>query len=119
CRQIFGVHFVDQFGIVGAGDQGDRAMSDETILLDPTAENAPEVRPRIARRASLEGLTFGLLDINKPRGNEFLDRVETLLKERGDAVERFSKPRFSQIAPDGLKQTIQARCQVVIEALAD
>ncbi len=94
-------------------------MSDETVLLDPTAENTPEVRPRIARHASLDGLSFGLLDINKPRGNEFLDRIEALLKERGHTVERFSKPRFSQIAPDALKQTIQSRCQVVIEALAD
>ncbi len=94
-------------------------MSEEIILLDPTAEDTPETRPRLARPASLAGLTIGLLDINKPRGNEFLDRIAELLQERGHAVERFAKPRFSIVAPDALKQAIQARCQVVIEALAD
>mgnify|MGYP003334605061 CR=1 FL=1 len=94
-------------------------MNDPIVLLDPTAEEAPAIKPRRARPASLAGLTFGLLDINKPRGNEFLDRVETLLKARGHKVERFAKPKFSAVAPDALKQTVAARCQVVIEALAD
>lgn len=94
-------------------------MSEDIVLLDPTAEGKPERRPRIARPATLNGLTIGLLDINKPRGNEFLDRLQELLEERQLKVERFAKPRFSQIAPDALKQAIQARCQVVIEALAD
>ncbi len=94
-------------------------MSEILVLLDPTAEASPETRPRIARPASLAGLTVGLLDINKPRGSEFLDRLQELLEGRRLKVERFTKPRFSQIAPDALKQTIQSRCQVVIEALAD
>jgi len=94
-------------------------MSDETRLLDPTAEEAPEVRPRLERPATLAGLTIGLLDINKPRGDEFLDRVDELLSERGHRVERFCKPRFSAVAPTELKQAIQARCQALIEALAD
>ena len=45
-------------------------------VLDPTGEQAPATRTRRPRLASLDGLTIGLLDINKPRGNVFLDRVE-------------------------------------------
>lgn len=91
----------------------------EIVLLDPTSGAAPELRPRLKRPPALAGLTVGLLDINKPRGSEFLDRLQELLEAQALKVERFCKPRFSQIAPDALKQAIQARCQVVIEALAD
>lgn len=90
-----------------------------TRLLDPTAETAPLLRPRRERPTSLEGATIALLDINKPRGDEFLDRLEELLAARGLRVERFRKPRFSRIAPDELKQEIAARCAAVVEALAD
>lgn len=90
-----------------------------TRLLDPTAESAPGRQPRRARLATLEGARIALLDINKPRGNEFLDRLEELLAARGYEVARFRKPRFSAIAPVELKQEIAARCAAVIEALAD
>lgn len=89
-----------------------------TRLLDPTAETAAETRPRRARPKALEG-TIALLDINKPRGNEFLDRLAELLEARGYRIERFRKPRFSAIAPTELKQEIAGRCAAVIEALAD
>jgi hypothetical protein len=87
-------------------------------LLDPTAEMTPQMRPRRARAKTLEG-TIALLDINKPRGDEFLDRLEELLTARGYRVERFRKPRFSAIAPTELKQEIAGRCAAVVEALAD
>jgi hypothetical protein len=88
-------------------------------LLDPTAEASPQQQPRRERLKTLEGHTIGLLDINKPRGNEFLDRLAELLADRGLRVERFRKPRFSAIAPTELKQEIAARCAAVVEALAD
>jgi hypothetical protein len=61
----------------------------------------------------------GLLDISKPRGDVFLDRLEGLLRERGVQVERFKKPTFAKPAPADLRREIAARCQVVIEALAE
>lgn len=88
-------------------------------LLDPTAESTPQMRPRRERLATLQSATVALLDIDKPRGNEFLDRMEELLRARGLRVERFRKPRFSAIAPTELKQEIAGRCTAVIEALAD
>ena len=45
------------------------------VVLDPTSEARPARRERPARPRSLEGLTVGLLDISKPRGDVFLDRL--------------------------------------------
>ena len=94
-------------------------MIDDQILLDPTAERSPVQRPRRARAATLENLTIGLLDISKRRGDLFLDRLDTLLRDRGLTVRRYRKPRFSAVAPVDLKQQIQSECDVVVEALAD
>jgi len=67
----------------------------------------------------LDGLTVGLLDISKARGDVFLDRLESKLVERGVTVERYAKPTFTRVAPVDLKQLISTQCDVVIEALAD
>jgi hypothetical protein len=88
-------------------------------VLDPTSERRPGTRARIARPARLDGLTVGLLDISKPRGNVFLDRVESLLHARGLVVRRYAKPTFTKPAPIDLRQEIATHCDVIIEALAD
>jgi hypothetical protein len=88
-------------------------------VLDPTAERVPATRPQAPRPASLDGRTIALLDISKPRGNVFLDRMETLLRARGLAVERFAKPTFTKPAPIDLRHEISTKCDLVIEALAD
>jgi hypothetical protein len=90
-----------------------------TTLLDPTGERSPTTRARTARPASLDGLTVGLLDISKARGNVFLDRVASTLQARGHAVVRFAKPTFTKPAPIDLRHEITTTCDVVIEALAD
>jgi hypothetical protein len=90
-----------------------------TTILDPTGERSVAERERIARPASLSGLTVGLLDISKPRGNVFLDRVEERLVEVGAHVKRYRKPTFTKPAPVDLRHQISVECQVVIEALAD
>jgi hypothetical protein len=89
------------------------------ILLDPTSERAPLVRPRIARPRSLAGKTVGLLDIAKKRGDVFLDRIAERLESRGLGVKRYRKQRFSIVAPPALLQSIRAECEVAVEALAD
>ncbi|MCX7272606.1 MAG: hypothetical protein NTV19_05265 [Burkholderiales bacterium] len=94
-------------------------MTDPSLLLDPTAERAPAARARLARPVSLDGLTVGILDISKARGNVFLDRVDELLSARGIAVKRYRKPTFTRPAPTALAQQIAAECQLVIEGLAD
>ncbi len=89
------------------------------VLLDPTSETQPTTRARLPRLASLQGRTVGLLDIAKPRGDIFLDRLEERLREQGAQVERFRKPTFTKPAPVDLRQEIATRCDAVVEALAD
>ena len=90
-----------------------------TILLDPTSEAAPAWRERAARPASLAGLTVGLVDISKPRGDVFLDRVESRRIDLGARVRRYTKPTFAKRAPADLLQQVAFDCGAVIEALAD
>jgi hypothetical protein len=95
------------------------AMSSNRTLLDPTGERQLAVRPRLPRLASLAGTTVGLLDISKPRGDVFLNRLEERLRERGAAVLRYRKPTFTKPAPVDLRQEIAVNCGAVVEALAD
>jgi hypothetical protein len=94
-------------------------MSGPTVLLDPTAELSPVARALTARPPSLDGLTVGILDISKARGNVFLDRIDELLTERGITVRRYRKPTFTRPAPTALAQTIAGECDLVVEGLAD
>ena len=94
-------------------------MSQTRLLLDPTNERTTTQREPAERPPSLAGLTVGLLDISKPRGDVFLDRLEVLLQERGLHVERFRKPTYAKPAPTDLRREIAQRCQVIVEALAD
>lgn len=94
------------------------------VVLDPTAGGADgkakqSLRNPVPRLASLDGLVVGLVDISKPRGDLFLDRVEELLHERGAKVARFTKPTFAKPAPVDLRNEIASTCDAVIQALAD
>ncbi len=90
-----------------------------TVVLDPTSEQTPAARQRAARPESLAGLTVGLLDISKPRGNVFLDRIAERLTGLGATVSRYTKPTFTKPAPVDLRHEIATECDAVIEALAD
>ena len=94
-------------------------MNVRTVILDPTAEDIPLQRERSPRPESLAGLTVGLLNISKPRGDIFLDRLEERLDSFGVQVERYAKPTFTKPAPVDLRREIAATCDAVIEALAD
>jgi hypothetical protein len=76
-------------------------------------------RERLARPPGLQGLTVGLLDISKPRGDVFLDRLDERLTERGITVKRYMKPTVAKPAPIPLRQQIISEVDVVIEGLAD
>ena len=94
-------------------------MNVRTVILDPTAEDIPVQRERSPRPESLAGLTVGLLNISKPRGDIFLDRLEERLDSFGAHVERYAKPTFTKPAPVDLRREIATTCDAVIEALAD
>ena len=90
-----------------------------TLLVDPTGETESLTRPRPARPASLKGLTVGILDISKARGNVFLDRLEHRFEAAGVAVKRYRKPTFARPAPLDLTQQIATEVDLVVEGLAD
>lgn len=86
-------------------------------LLDPTSEREPSLL-RLAP-PPLPGARIALLDIRKPRGDVFLDRLEQLLTAAGHGVVRTAKPTFTRPAPADLRREVAASCAAVIEALAD
>mgnify|MGYP001262972295 FL=1 len=89
------------------------------ILLDPTAELGAADREPLAKPKSIEGLTIGLLDISKARGDVFLDRIDAQMQQRGMKTLRFKKPTFTRPAPTELLQEIAQQCDVIVEGLAD
>lgn len=91
-------------------------------LVNPLNEAVRETRKAAPKLDSLAGKTIGLLDISKPGGSIFLDRLESLLRERFGvaSVVRAMKPTFTKPAPEAvIDQLLAARCDAVIEALAD
>ena len=90
-----------------------------SYLMDPTSERSPVARALLARPASMAGLAVGLLDISKPRGNIFLDRLDEQLTAQGITVKRYRKPTYTRPAPTALRQQIAAEVQLVVEGLAD
>ena len=89
------------------------------LLLDPTNERSVLQRSRLQRPTTLGDKTIGLLDISKPRGDVFLDRLEQRLAALGATVLRYKKPTFTKPAPVDLRHEIATQCELVIEALAD
>ncbi len=90
-----------------------------TILLDPTAERSPTIRARLARPAKLDGLTVGILDISKPRGDVFLDRLDERFSARGIAVKRYRKPTMTRPAPLPVRQQMGTEVNLAVIGLAD
>ena len=88
-------------------------------VLDPTAERSPTGRPLSERLDRLDGKVVALLDIRKPRGDVFLDRLSELLTSRGAEVRRYAKPTFTKPAPADLRHELAVACHGVVEALAD
>lgn len=89
------------------------------LYVSPFDERARTPLARAPRLRTLEGATVGLLDINKPRGEQFLNRVEELLRQRGVAeVVRLRKPTFTRPAPAEVI-SLADRCGAIVEALAD
>ena len=88
-------------------------------IVDPTGERQVAERTLLERPLSLSGTTVGLLDISKPRGDVFLNRLEQRLVDHGAIVKRYRKPTFTKPAPVDLRHEIAMNCEVVIEALAD
>jgi hypothetical protein len=91
-------------------------------LVNPLNEQPQTLAHPAPRLDTLAGKTIGLLDISKPGGSFFLDRLAELLTTHyGVArVVREMKPTFAKPAPaDIIARLLAIPCDAVIEALAD
>ena len=88
-------------------------------LLNPTGEHEVVARKKAAKPVTLDGITVGVLDIGKLRGDVFLDRVAERLGKRGVAVKRYAKPGPNRPAILETRQRMRAETQVAIIGLAD
>ncbi len=91
-------------------------------LVNPLDETPRVLSNPAPRLANLTGKTIGLLDISKSGGSVFLDHLENLLKQRFGVAQvvRVMKPTFAKPAPDAvIAKLLDAKCDAVIEALAD
>jgi hypothetical protein len=88
-------------------------------MLDPTGEHEPAARKQASRPKSLDGITIGMLDIGKARGDVFLNRLAERLGERGVAVKRYAKPTPSRLVAPEVKQKMLSEVQAAIIGLAD
>ena len=87
-------------------------------LINPCNERK-SIAARAPRLETLAGKTIALLDISKPGGNVFLDRVESLLvKRHAVRVLREVKPTYTKPAPKPLLEKLRG-VDAVVEALAD
>ena len=73
-----------------------------------------------ARLDSLNGKTIALLDISKPGGSIFLDRIEHLLNTRYAVAKviRDQKPTYTKPAPAAVLERLRT-ADAIIEGLAD
>lgn len=89
-------------------------------LIHPGNEGVPQAAQPPARLASLAGKKIGLLDISKPGGSFFLDRLEKILRENHGVTEviRVRKPTFAKKAPAQIIEQLRST-DAVVEGLAD
>jgi hypothetical protein len=89
-------------------------------IVHPGNESVPKAAAPPARLKNLAGKKIGLLDISKPGGSFFLDRLEEILRTKYGAAEilRARKPTFSKIAPPQIIEQLRGM-DAVVEGLAD
>jgi hypothetical protein len=90
------------------------------VIVHPGNESVPKAATPPARLASLKGKKVGLLDISKPGGSFFLDRLEEILRTKHGVADvlRTKKPTFSKNAPAQIIEQLRGM-DAVVEGLAD
>ncbi len=89
------------------------------VYLCPRGETTVEPLGSGAPRTGNLPNYIGLLDISKPGGSNFLDRIEQRFLDLGCKVRRFTKPTFSRQCPTKLRLEMLSKCDSVVCALAD
>ena len=90
------------------------------MLVHPGNETRAQAAPAPARLTTLKGKKIGLLDISKPGGSIFLDRLEALLRTKYGVAEvvRTKKPTYTKNAPEAVIEQLRG-VDAVVEGLAD
>jgi hypothetical protein len=91
------------------------------LLLDPTSQVERTKKDFAPRLETLAGKTIGLLDINKAKGEFFLDRLEEILREQYGVKEVLRRRKLTpgRTVPVDVKKELEEKCDAVIEALSD
>ena len=87
--------------------------------VSPFDERRRATEPLAPRSKPLLQASVALLDINKRRGDEFLDRVEDRLRAQGAQTFRLTKEIFSKPASPEIIRRIANRGDLAVEGLAD
>lgn len=89
-------------------------------LINPMNEAVVKAASPPPRLQTLAGKKLAFLDISKPGGSLFLDRLEKILRERYGVKEvaRTKKPAYTKNAPDEVIENLRG-VDAVVEALAD
>jgi hypothetical protein len=89
-------------------------------IVHPGNESVPRAATPPPRLGSLKGKKIGLLDISKPGGSFFLDRLEEILRTKHGVADvlRTKKPTFSKNAPQQIIEQLRGM-DAVVEGLAD
>jgi hypothetical protein len=87
--------------------------------VSPFDERRRATEPLAPRSKPLLQASVALLDINKRRGDEFLDRVEDRLLAQGAQTFRLTKEIFSKPASPEIIRRIANRGDLAVEGLAD
>ncbi len=89
-------------------------------LMNPIGYGGKAQKPLAQRLTSVRGKTIALLDIGFPNSGVFLDRMESLLKDRYGVAEvvRHAKPSPTRMAKPEVRKDILSRCHGVIEAVS-
>lgn len=89
-------------------------------VLHPVAQNRPVELPLADRVTALSGRVVGFLDNSKSNVDVFLQRVETLMRERFQ-FETVYRRKLNAAVPAGedILNDLAERCDVVINAYGD
>jgi nucleotide-binding universal stress UspA family protein len=87
--------------------------------VSPFDERRRATEPLATRHKPLRDARVALLDINKRRGDEFLDRIEARLRAAGAQTFRLTKEIFSKPASPEIIRRIADRGDLAVEGLAD
>lgn len=106
-------------------------MSENIKLLSPALVDSSQERlicnprgqcemPRIPQAPRSSISVLGLLDISKPGGSMYFDRLAELMKSKGvRRIRHYRKPTFSRQCPMILRRRIVSECDAVVLSLAD